>query len=59
MYLIECYNVTVEVVYIDTHTNVDADDLSRLNTQSFLDRNPGVNRFMTWPMLGNLPREVY
>ena len=51
--LIERYNITVCVVYIDTHSNVDADDLSRLCNRSFLERNPGANRYMTWPTLGN------
>ena len=51
--LIEQYNISVAVVYIDTKSNVDADDLSRLHTQDFLDRNPGANRYMTWPTLGH------
>ena len=55
--LIEKYNIAVTVVYIDTNSNVDADDLSRLNTQSFLERNPGADRHMTWPNLGVLNRE--
>ena len=50
--LIEQYNISVAVVYIDTKSNLDADDLSRLHTQDFLDRNPGANRHMTWPTLG-------
>ena len=53
--LVEHFNITVAVVYIDTHSNVDADDLSRMCTQSFLERNPGANRFMTWPNLGPIP----
>ena len=55
--LVEKYNIAVTVVYIDTNSNVDADDLSRLNTQSFLERNPGADRHMTWPNLGVLNRE--
>ena len=51
--LIEKYNITVAVVYIDTKSNVDADDLSRLHTQEFLDRNPTANRHMTWPTLAH------
>ena len=49
--LIEQFNISVAVVYIDTNSNVDADDLSRLNTLAFLERNPGANHFMTWPAL--------
>ena len=56
--LIEQFNITVAVVYIDTKSNLDADDLSRLNTRAFLDRNPGVNRHMTWPTMLPLPGEV-
>ena len=56
--LIEHFNITVAVVYIDTHANVDADDLSRLNTGQFLDRNPQVSRHMTWPNMVPLPNEV-
>ena len=49
--LIEEYNIMAAVVYIDTVSNLDADDLSRMRTQEFLDRNPHVNRHMTWPVL--------
>ena len=56
--LIEQFNITVAVVYIDTKSNLDADDLSRLNNREFLARNPGVNRHMTWPTMCSLPGEV-
>ena len=52
--IVERYNISVAVVYIDTKANIDADDLSRLNNKAFLERNPGANRFMTWPSLGFL-----
>ena len=49
--IIEQFNISVAVVYIDTKSNLDADDLSRLNTQAFLDRNPDADRAMTWPTM--------
>ena len=52
--LIERYNISAAIVYIDTKANIDADDLSRLNAQDFLARNPGVSKTMTWPTLGYL-----
>ena len=52
--LIERYNISAAIVYINTNDNVDADDLSRLKTQEFLARNPKANKFMTWPTLGYL-----
>ena len=56
--LVEHFNISMAVVYIDTHTNIDADDLSRLSNESFLNRNPNANRFMTWPTLPSLPGEI-
>ena len=47
--LIERYNITAAVVYINTDVNIDADDLSRLKFTEFLARNPSVNSYMTWP----------
>lgn len=47
--ILECYSITVAPVYISTHENTNADDLSRLRVDSFLDRNPSADRVMTWP----------
>ena len=47
--LVETFAIKVAVVYIDTHANIDADDLSRLRNREFLERNPGVSQHMTWP----------
>ena len=49
--LVETYNLQVAVVYINTHDNVDADDLSRLRSQEFLQRNTSASRHMTWPTM--------
>ena len=50
--LIEKFKIQVAVVYIDTKENIDADDLSRLRSKEFLDRNPNASPFMTWPDQG-------
>ena len=50
-YLIERFNITVAVVYINTEVNKDADDLSRLKFDDFLSRNPSANSYMTWPCM--------
>ena len=47
--LIERYNITAAVVYINTDVNKDADDLSRLKFSEFKARNPSANSYMTWP----------
>ena len=47
--LIERYNITAAVVYINTDVNKDADDLSRLKFSEFRARNPSANSYMTWP----------
>ena len=49
--LLEKYNISMAVVYINTTDNVDADDLSRLRFSEFLDRNPSANPHMTWPSM--------
>ena len=49
--LVETYNLQVAVVYINTKDNLDADDLSRLRSQEFLERNPSACRHMTWPTM--------
>ena len=56
--LIEKFNISPAVVYIDTAANIDADDLSRLKTQDFLNRNPDANRHMTWPLLDDLSSRI-
>ena len=50
--IVERYSIQVAVVYIDTKANIDADDLSRLRTREFLDRNTQVRPHMTWPEQG-------
>ena len=49
--LVEKFNLQVAVVYINTNDNVDADDLSRLRSKEFLERNPSACRHMTWPTM--------
>ena len=49
--LLEKFNISVAVVYINTTVNADADDLSRLRFSEFLDRNPTANPHMTWPSM--------
>ena len=56
--LIEKFNISPAIVYIDTAANIDADDLSRLREQDFLDRNPEANRHMTWPVLDDLSSPI-
>lgn len=46
---IEKFNLNVTPVYISTHDNTDADDLSRLRVVEFLERNPNSSPTPTWP----------
>lgn len=52
--IVEEYSLAVAPVYISTDRNVDADDLSRGRTQSYLARNPRASPHMTWPNLSFL-----
>ena len=45
--LIELNNLAVAPVYIATHLNIDADDLSRMRLQQFKDRNMCAKSCMT------------
>ena len=56
--LVEKFNISPAIVYIDTAANIDADDLSRLKTQDFLARNPRASRHMTWPVLDDLSSPI-
>lgn len=47
--IIEKFNLNVAPVYIASADNLDADDLSRLRVLEFQNRNPSVNKLMTWP----------
>ena len=45
------YDINPRPVYINTHLNVDADDLSRGEILKFLARRPHVSPTATWPTL--------
>ena len=47
--IVEHHNLSVAPVYISTHDNKDADDLSRMRLDSFKARNPNASPHMTWP----------
>ena len=49
--LIVEYDINPRPVYINTHDNVDADDLSRLQVDSFRARRSAVHPTPTWPLL--------
>ena len=46
---LEIFRINVAPVYISTHANVDADDLSRGRIREMSDRNPQADTCMTWP----------
>ena len=49
--LIVRYSVNPLPIYIPTGDNVDADDLSRMRINSFLERQPQASATSTWPTL--------
>lgn len=55
-----CFTITTNSinafpVYISTHHNVDADDLSRQRISQFLARHPDAHPFPTWPAALHFP----
>ena len=54
-HIISTNSINAFPVYISTHENIDADDLSRLRISQFLARHPDASPHPIWPEFLNFP----